>query len=129
MRIEQEKVEFFMRRHKLPVNSRPTLVDRELAMKRYDYMREELEEYRTAVLDDNLVGIADALADLQYTVLGTNVTHGIDARPVFDEVHRSNMTKTPLDPVTGKGGKGDGFSPARVPEVLLMQMLHQEEMS
>jgi predicted HAD superfamily Cof-like phosphohydrolase len=28
---------------------------------------------------------------------------------VFDEVHRSNMTKAPVNPATGKAVKSDGY--------------------
>src|SRR4051812_45713077 len=41
----------------------------------------------------NLVEVADAIADLLVVVLGTAVACGIDAKPIFDEVMRSNMTK------------------------------------
>ena len=41
----------------------------------------------------NLVGVADALADLLYVVYGACVSYGVDIWPIFQEVHRSNMAK------------------------------------
>lgn len=38
--------------------------------------------------------LADAIADLLYVVVGTAVTFNIPVEAVFDEVHRSNMTKS-----------------------------------
>jgi predicted HAD superfamily Cof-like phosphohydrolase len=39
--------------------------------------------------------VADALTDLAYVVFGTYVAHGLQdvAEALFDEVHRSNMSK------------------------------------
>ena len=56
-----------------------------------------------------LVEIADALTDLLYLVLGTYHSHGLQdiAAELFDEVHRSNMTKLGANgqPVLREDGK------------------------
>jgi len=49
----------------------------------------------------DLVEAADACADLRYVVIGSEITLGIPGDAVFDEVHRSNMTKFLPD---GNGG-------------------------
>ena len=66
----------------------------------------------------DLVEIADALSDLLYLVMGTYLSHGLQeiAAQLFDEVHRSNMTKLDADgrPVyrtDGKVLKSPLFSP------------------
>jgi hypothetical protein len=129
MRIEQEKVRAFHDRHGYPAADAPTLVDPSLAEQRSDFIDEERREYLQAVHAGDLVKVADALADLLYVVLGTCVAHGIDAQPIFDEVHRSNMTKTPLDPVTRKGGKGPGYEPPRLAPLLLLQTAPMQAIS
>jgi predicted HAD superfamily Cof-like phosphohydrolase len=57
---------------------------------RVNLIREELIEFSCASTRGE---IADALGDLLYVVVGSAVTYGIDLEPVFDEIHRSNMTK------------------------------------
>jgi predicted HAD superfamily Cof-like phosphohydrolase len=51
----------------------------------------------TALIDGplhvDIVGVADAFADLAYVVEGGNLAYGIDSRAVLVEVHRSNMSK------------------------------------
>lgn len=121
MRVAQEQVEIFHDKMGYPVSEKPTLTSVEMRKQRYDFMREELEEYRRACENDDLVEIADALADLEYVLLGTAVVHGLDLQPIFQEVHTSNMTKDVLDPVTKKGGKGPGFQRPRIAELLLIQ--------
>jgi len=121
MRVSQEQVETFHTKMDYPVAETPAMTDWAMRQQRYAFMREELEEYMRAAENGDLVEIADALADLLYVTLGTAVVFGIDIQPVFAEVHRSNMTKTPLDPVTKKGGKGPGYEKARIAEVLLLQ--------
>ncbi|NIQ95452.1 MAG: nucleoside triphosphate pyrophosphohydrolase family protein, partial [Desulfuromonadales bacterium] len=41
----------------------------------------------------NIELTADALADLIYVAIGAAITYGIDLRPVWEEVHRTNMAK------------------------------------
>lgn len=60
------------------------------------------------------VGTADALVDLLYVVYGACLEFGIDANKVFDEVHRSNMSKLgedgqPIYREDGKVLKGPNF--------------------
>jgi len=66
---------------------------------RVSLIQEELDEYRQAAEARDLVGIADALSDLMYVVLGTYVAHGLQdlAEALFAEVHASNMSKLDED--------------------------------
>jgi predicted HAD superfamily Cof-like phosphohydrolase len=70
------------------------LSDKTIAL-RVSLIQEELNEYRHAAEAHDLVGVADALSDLLYVVLGTYVSHGLQnlAEALFAEVHASNMSK------------------------------------
>ena len=61
---------------------------------RLHLMMEELGEICEAMSQSNEVLLADGIADLLYVTLGTAETFNIPAEAVFDEVHRSNMSKT-----------------------------------
>jgi predicted HAD superfamily Cof-like phosphohydrolase len=65
--------------------------------------------------EDDIVEIADALADIIYIACGTAVSYGIPLNRVFDEVHRSNMAKLVDGKVIrradGKILKPDGWTP------------------
>lgn len=61
----------------------------------------------------NIVETADGIADLLYVTLGTANATGINIKPIFDEVHRSNMSKF-IDGQIGEDGKwkkGPSFRP------------------
>lgn len=124
----QRKVEDYHQAIGHPVREHPTVTDPVESTLRYAIMQEELWEYSQAVGDDDIVEIADALADLLFTVYGTAAVHGIDLDEVFDEVCRSNMTKldengepVPHPTVPGKSGKSHLFEPPRIAEILEKQ--------
>ena len=76
---------------------------------RYNLMKEENEEYLEAVLNNDLVEIADALGDMMYILCGTIIEHGLQHKieEVFDEIQRSNMSKLGEDgkPIYREDGK------------------------
>ncbi len=89
-------VEEFHERFGLYVADRPTVVvPAEVLATRLRLFEEELDEYRAAAQAGDLIGVADALADLLYVLFGTFVTHGLSdaAGELLTEVHRSNMSK------------------------------------
>jgi predicted HAD superfamily Cof-like phosphohydrolase len=71
------------------------LIDEKDYMLRYNLMKEENEEYLDACKKGDLVEIADALGDKMYILFGTILKHGLQHKieEVFDEIHRSNMSK------------------------------------
>jgi predicted HAD superfamily Cof-like phosphohydrolase len=106
-----------------PVRTKPQNIPFKETTLRRALITEELQELREAHDAGDIVGIADALADLLYVVYGTAVVHGIDIDQVFYEVHRSNMSKLGLDgkPVMradGKVLKGPTYSPPDIAGVL-----------
>src|ERR1700735_3783073 len=72
----------------LPRQALPNVeIGRSLTKLRVALLEEEVGEFIDAVTDSNLVGIADALADIVCVVYGTAVTYGIDLDKVMSEVH------------------------------------------
>jgi len=73
----------------------PSELNLEEGILRFSLMEEENEEYLQAVNANDLVGIADSLVDMAYVLLGTIRKHGLEELfiPMFNEVHRSNMSK------------------------------------
>ncbi len=110
MKTEIDKVQQFHEVFRCFLQTRPVgaIPEKEWAV-RYTLMHEELEEYRQAAEAGDLVGVADALSDLLYVVLGTYVAHGLQeaAEDLFTEVHRSNMSKLDRDgqPIFRSDGK------------------------
>ena len=98
----------FHRSYELPVRTSPTVVvgEQQTAL-RLALIEEEVGELRDAAEQGDLVGIADALADIVYVAYGTAHVYGIDLDAVLDEVHASNMTKLGADgrPVRRDDGK------------------------
>ncbi len=99
---------------------------------RVSLIQEELDEYRKAAEAGDLVEVADALSDLMYVVLGTYVAHGLHlhAEPLFQEVHRSNMSKLDSDgePIfrgDGKVLKSDRFEPPDLETILSKRLLDE----
>jgi len=88
-------VEDFHRMVKSPLVATPALPDRARQELRLSLLAEELQELRDALRTGDLVEAADALADLQYVLSGTVLELGMGGcfKDLFDEVHRSNMTK------------------------------------
>jgi NTP pyrophosphatase (non-canonical NTP hydrolase) len=105
------------RAQRLVSNTVPTLdVPEAVKALRCSLIEEEAAEFRAALEGGDIVGVADAIADLLYVVYGAARTFGIPVREVFAEVHRSNMTKLddngePIVRAEGKVMKGPHYSP------------------
>lgn len=84
---------------------------------------EELSEMAIAWAANDIVSVADALADLLYVVLGTAVTLGIELEPLFAEVHRSNMTKSVKRGRAEHPAKDSDYSPPDIKGALKAQGL------
>lgn len=124
MNEEQQMVHRFHERFGLVHHERPTLPGRDVHRLRTLLIEEELAEFRNAGEAGDVVGVADALADLLYVVYGAAVEYGVDLGPVFAEIHRSNMSKDHDRGCRrdGKVLKGRGYEPPRVREVLARQI-------
>ena len=80
---------------KHPIIKNPAIPSKERCDLRISLLAEELKELQQAVDDNNLVEVADALCDLQYVLAGAILEFGLGEKfkELFDEVHRSNMSK------------------------------------
>ena len=114
----------FHRAFNLPMRQLPsTEINRALARLRVALLEEEVGEFVTASEKGDLIGIADALADIVYVAYGTALTYGIDLNSVLQEVHRSNMSKLgrdgrPLIRDDGKVLKSEQYFPPDISAVL-----------
>jgi predicted HAD superfamily Cof-like phosphohydrolase len=111
----------------LPAHGRPTLdVDPQVAKLRVDLITEEAAEFADATARADLVGLADALADIVYACYGAAITYGIDLDAALREVHRANMSKlepggTPVSRSDGKILKARNYEPPRLDRMLADQ--------
>jgi predicted HAD superfamily Cof-like phosphohydrolase len=94
-----EKLKEFNRSFEISYLDAPFNLSNEQVELRYNLMKEELDEYKDAALKGDIVEIADALGDKLYILLGTILAHGMQdiILDVFNEIHRSNMTKLTED--------------------------------
>ena len=98
----------------------PWMLDIEAKKRRVALIAEELAELKSALLVNDMIETVDAIADLLYVVIGTAVELGVDIEPFFDEIHRSNMTKSGGHKrEDGKLVKPDTYEPANLRKVWL----------
>jgi len=105
----------FMRAAEQDVNTTPVWPEDNVRLLRYKLIDEESTELHEAMVNEDIVEIADALTDLLYVVYGAGHTYGIDLNRCFAEVHRSNMSKfvdgKRIKNAEGKVMKPDTYSP------------------
>ncbi|MFY0594574.1 hypothetical protein [Roseivirga sp.] len=86
----------FHKTFKHPILDSPQIPSEDRCKLRVSLIAEELKELEEAIADNDLVEIADALADIQYVLSGAILEFGLGGKfkSLFDEVQRSNMSKT-----------------------------------
>jgi len=104
------------------VSDKPEFPDSKTRILRMRLLSEEFVEYNAAEHDNNLIEVADALADLIYIACGTAASYGIPLNAIFEEVHRSNMAKLvdgkPLKREDGKIIKPEGWKPPDIEKII-----------
>ena len=105
------------------VGTTPKFPDSDERSLRLRLLREEVMEYFSGENNNDLENIAKELADIIYIVCGTAVSYGIPLDKVFNEVHRSNLSKlgkdgNPLRREDGKILKGPNYTPPDIKRIL-----------
>lgn len=125
MKEQLNKVQNFHQVFQQTDAEEPTLTDVDTFHLRYRLMEEENMEYVEACIKEDLTGIADALGDQLYILCGTILKHGMQdiIEEVFDEIHRSNMSKLgedgkPIFREDGKILKGPGYFKPDIKNIL-----------
>jgi hypothetical protein len=91
-----DEVEIFNDTFGKPNNYEPTIPAKKEWQFVYDFILEELEEYREACENGDIVEVLDALCDIAYVSLGNGtMLHGLKNQiwPAYQEVQASNMSK------------------------------------
>jgi predicted HAD superfamily Cof-like phosphohydrolase len=85
----------FHKTFKHPILADPTIPAEDRCKLRVALIAEELKELEVAILEKDIVEVADALADIQYVLAGAILEFGLGEKfkAVFEEVQRSNMSK------------------------------------
>ena len=108
------KVGTFMKTFGQEVKTKPSFSSDKINKLRIDLIKEELEELKEAMDNNDLLEVADALTDILYVTYGAGHAFGIDLDRCFDEVQNSNMSKLgengkPIYNESGKVMKGPNY--------------------
>ena len=102
-----KKVGVFMKTFGQEVKSKPSFSNDKINQLRISLIQEELDELKEAMINNDLLEVADALTDLLYVTYGAGHAFGIDLDKCFNEVQNSNMSKLGEDgkPIYNDKGK------------------------
>jgi len=108
------KVKTFMETFGQEVKNKPSFSSEKINDLRYELIREELDEFKEALKNKDILEVADALTDILYVTYGAGHAFGIDLDKCFEEVQKSNMSKLdkknkPIYNESGKVMKGPGY--------------------
>ena len=102
-----EKVGIFMKTFGQEVKTKAELSNHKINELRISLIKEELEELKKAIKDNDILEVADALTDILYVAYGAGHAFGINLDECFNEVQESNMSKLGSDgkPIYNESGK------------------------
>jgi predicted HAD superfamily Cof-like phosphohydrolase len=108
-----------------PKATAPKFIPDERVVMRHRLLDEEVVELFDAGITGDVVEVADAIVDCFYILIGTAIEYGIADKlvGVFNEVHRSNMSKLgedgkPIYREDGKILKGPNYSPPQLKDIV-----------
>ena len=101
------KVGTFMKTFGQEVKTKPSFGSDKINKLRIELIKEELDELKEAMDNNDLLEVADALTDILYVTYGAGHAFGIDLDKCFDEVQNSNMSKLGEngEPIYNESGK------------------------
>ena len=102
-----EKVGLFMSTFGQEVKKKSELSSEKINALRLSLIQEELDELTSAIKENDILEVADALTDILYVTYGAGHAFGINLDKCFDEVQESNMSKLGQDgkPIYNEHGK------------------------
>ena len=102
-----ERVRKFMETFGQEVKKKAQFPNKKIMALRYDLIKEELEELKLAIDNNDIKEVADALTDILYVTYGAGHAFGINLDKCFAEVQNSNMSKLGQDgkPIYNDKGK------------------------
>ena len=102
-----EKVGHFMKTFGQEVKTKSEISSDKINSLRINLINEELDELKKAIVEKDILEIADALTDILYVTYGAGHAFGINLDKCFDEVQNSNMSKLGEDgkPIYNEHGK------------------------
>ena len=119
-----EKVKNFMETFGQDVKSSPSFSSPKINELRYNLIKEELDEFKQALDNNDLLEVADALTDILYVTYGAGHAFGINLDDCFEEVQKSNMSKLgndgkPIYNENGKVMKGPNYFKPNLKKIIL----------
>ena len=95
MKKELELLKEFNKKFKINIPKKPSLISENRFLFRNKILLEESAEYIVGAAKGDLVNLSKELVDILYVVYGTILEHGLEDKieGIFEEVHKSNMSK------------------------------------
>ena len=102
-----KSVKKFMETFGQEIKEKAQFPNEKITSLRYDLIKEELDELKEAMDNNDIKEVADALTDILYVTYGAGHAFGINLDKCFEEVQNSNMSKLGSDgkPIYNDKGK------------------------
>ena len=102
-----ERVRKFMETFGQEIKEKAEFPNEKITSLRHDLIKEELDELKEAIENNDIKEVADALTDILYVTYGAGHAFGINLDKCFEEVQNSNMSKLGEDgkPIYNDAGK------------------------
>ena len=102
-----EKVKKFMETFGQEIKEKAQFPNEKITSLRHDLIKEELDELKEAMDNNDIKEVADALTDILYVTYGAGHAFGINLDKCFEEVQNTNMSKLSSDgkPIYNDKGK------------------------